>query len=201
MLDHESGDRHLNANLIAGMLSGVAGLLVFLTIHHFWIKPIWFIAPVGLIIAALGGLAVGWSYSLIRLGLPSRPWTTLAMVALIGATLLPAILLAQLRPSPVDFATFTIPPENTGTAIRIALLELFLPAILIGGIAGWLIGHSWQAALATALAGLIFALGPGHNVPFLGNTPVTGKGLILLAAIVVVSSLVLVETSALLAER
>ena len=49
----------MKAALIAGVISGMAGLLVFLTIHHFWIKPIWFIAPIGLMIAGLGGLAVG----------------------------------------------------------------------------------------------------------------------------------------------
>ena len=84
----------MNAALIAGLLSGVAGLLVFLTIHHFWIKPIWFILPVGLLIAGLGGLVVGWSYAEIQGGLPPRPWTALAMFVVISATLIPAILLA-----------------------------------------------------------------------------------------------------------
>ena len=64
------------ASLIAGMFAGVAGLLVFLVIHHFWIKPIWFILPIGLVIAAQRrGLAVGWAYSELLPGLPRRPWT------------------------------------------------------------------------------------------------------------------------------
>ena len=50
----------MKSSLIAGILSGTAGLLVFLVIHHVWIKPIWAIFPAGLFIAALGGLAVGW---------------------------------------------------------------------------------------------------------------------------------------------
>ena len=50
----------MTADLIAGSLSGIAGLLVFLVIHHFWIRPIWFILPVGLMIAGFGGLAAGW---------------------------------------------------------------------------------------------------------------------------------------------
>lgn len=61
--------------LIAVVLASLAGLLVFLVIHHIWILPIWFIVSPGLVIAVLGGLAVGWSYYEIRLGLPSRPWT------------------------------------------------------------------------------------------------------------------------------
>lgn len=32
----------MRESLIAGAISGIAGLLVFLTIHHFWI---WFILP------------------------------------------------------------------------------------------------------------------------------------------------------------
>lgn len=56
--------------LIVGVLACLAGLLAFLIIHHFCILPIWFILPPGLVIAVLGGLAVGWSYHEIRLVLP-----------------------------------------------------------------------------------------------------------------------------------
>jgi hypothetical protein len=51
------------------------------------------------------------------------------------------------------------------------------------------------------LAGLIFALGPGHNIPFLGNTPATGKGIVLLLSVVVVSAVVLVEAHFALSSR
>ena len=95
----------MNAVLIAGMLSSVAGLLVFLTVHHFWIKPIWFILPTGLMIGILGGLVVGWAFSEIQPALPPRPWMALAVFAIVGVTLVPAILLAQLRPPPLDIGT------------------------------------------------------------------------------------------------
>jgi len=182
------------ASLIAGMLAGTAGLLGFLVIHHFWIKPIWFILPLGLVIAVIGGLAVGWAYSELLPGLPRRPWTILAWVALIGLTLLPAIVLAQLRP-PVftgtgEHVTLTV---SVGRAMFIFVFDLLLMATVIGGLGGWLIGRTRRAAFATALAGFVFALGPGHNVPFLGNQPATGKGIILLIAIVLTASIVLVE--------
>jgi hypothetical protein len=61
-----------------------------------------------------------------------------------------------------------------------------------------LIGRTKRAALITTLAGFVFALGPGHNVPFLGNQPATGKGLLMLIAIVLAASIVLVEVHALL---
>src|SRR5436190_10436282 len=113
----------MNAALLAGLLSGIAGLLVFLTIHHFWIKPIWFILPPGLVIAALGGLAVGWSYAELKIGLPPRPWTALAIFVLVAATLTPAILLAQLRPPPLDITNGAI-IDGSSTAVVVARFTL-----------------------------------------------------------------------------
>jgi hypothetical protein len=192
----------MNTSLIAGLLAGIAGLLVFLTIHHFWIKPIWFILPPGLAIAALGGLAVGWAYAEIQAGLPPRPWTSLAVFALVGAILTPGILLAQTRPPPLDIATGAI-IDGSSVAVVVArfAVELLLTATVVGGLAGWWLGHTPRAAIATAMAGFVFALGPGHNVPFLGNTPAVGKGIALLAAIILVSAVVLVESQAWLARR
>jgi hypothetical protein len=186
-----------NAALIAGISAGIAGLLAFLVIHHLWIKPIWFILPIGLVMAAGGGLAVGWAYSELLPRLPSRPWTILAWAGLVGVTLMPAMVLAQVR-SPL----FTGTGENaaltvsTGRAVNIFVFDLLLTAALCGGLTGWLIGRTARAALATALASLVFALGPGHNIPFLGNTPATGKGIALLLGIVLIASVVLVEVHA-----
>jgi len=184
----------VTAALSAGVLSGIAGLLVFLVIHHFWIRPIWFILPVGLLMAAAGGIAVGWAYSELFPGLPPRPWSAVVLMVLIAACLAPATILAQLRPP-----MFTAMSENaqltvsTGRAVGIFVFQLLLTAAGVGALAGWWIGGSGRAAVATALGGLVFALGPGHNIPFLGNTPATGKGIVLLLSVVVVSAVVLVE--------
>ncbi len=181
-------------SLIAGVLSGMAGLLVFLVIHHFWITPIWFILPLGLLIAALGGLAVGWAYGELLPALPPRPWTSIAVIALIAVILLPSFILAELRGPMFDV---TVPAGvlliSTGRATTIFVLELLATSTLVGALAGWLIGHTARAALATALAGFVFALGPGHNIPFLGSTPGSVKGFLLLLVIVCVSAVVLVE--------
>ena len=132
-------------------------------------------------IAVVGGLAVGWAYSELLPGLPRRPWTILAWVALIGLTLTPSIVLAQLNPplfgGTGENVTSTISVEQ---AVIIFVRNLLLTATVIGGLGGWLIGRTRRAGFATALAGFVFALGPGHNVPFLGNTPATGKGIALL---------------------
>jgi hypothetical protein len=186
----------LKASLFSGVLSGIAGLLVFLGIHHLWIMPIWFILPLGLVIAAGGGLAVGWAYSELLTGLPGRPGTILAWTALVSLTLAPAVVLAQL--SPPVFTTAGILNVNLQGAIIIFIRNLLFTATLTGGLVGWLIGRTTRALLATALAGFVFALGPGHNVPFLGNTPATGKGIFLLLAVILSASVVLVETQAVL---
>lgn len=201
MCSEYRGYGNISAPLIAGAFSGVSGLFVFLVIHHFWIMPIWFILPLGLVIAGLGGLAVGWFYMEIRAGLPPRPWTAPALVALIGMMLAPGILLAQLRAPLVNLNLGMTLREDVGQVVTHFILELLVPAMVIGGLAGGWLGRTWRAALSTGLAGLVFALGPGHNIPFLGNTPAVGKGLILLLAIIVVSAVVLVEMSEWLAKK
>ena len=165
----------LTTHLVAGVLAGVVGLLVFLVIHHFWINPIWFILPLGLFIAALGGLAVGWAYHELSPNLPPSHWRILALVALIGVILAPAIIFAELR-QPLFAITDTGAELSVPVwyATVIFILELLVTAVLVGGLAGWLIGHTSRAALATALAGFIFALGPGHNIPFLGSLYING---------------------------
>jgi hypothetical protein len=189
----------LSVHLIAGVLAGIVGLLVFLVIHHLWINPIWFILPIGLVIAALGGLAVGWAYHELSPNLPPFPWSTLAFVALIGIILAPSIILAEIR-QPL----FTITEVDAELSVPvwyaaiIFILELLVTATLVGGLAGWLIGRTSRAALATALAGFIFALGPGHNIPFLGGTPGTLKGIAILLAIILSATIILVGFSSLM---
>jgi hypothetical protein len=127
-------------------------------------------------------------------GLPKWPLTILAWVALIGLTLVPSVILAQLGPplftGTGENATLTV---STKQAVIIFIRNLLLTATVAGGLGGWLIGRTPRAALATALAGFVFALGPGHNIPLLGNTPGTGKGIILLIVIILVASIVLIE--------
>ena len=187
----------MKASLIAGAVSGFAGLIVFLIIHLFWIMPIWFILPIGLLIAGLGGAAVGWAYHELLPNLPPRPWREVTIIGLIMVILLPSIVLAEMRAPMFEIggpSSFLV--ISFRQAAVIFILELLVTATLMGGIAGWIIRRTCKAVLATALAGIIFALGPGHNIPFLGNTPGTLNGVAILFAIVMVSAMVLVETRA-----
>jgi hypothetical protein len=70
---------------------------------------------------------------------------------------------------------------------------LLVTATVVGGLVGGWLGRTRRAALATAVAGFIFALGPGHNIPFIGGTPGVGKELAIMTVVTLVAALVLVE--------
>ena len=191
-----------SAACIAGAVAGVAGLLAFLVLHALWIVPIWFILPAGLLVAGGGGLAVGWAYAELLQRLPRRPWTAPAVVGLMSVILLPAFVLAELRAPLFDVTPMgAVQTVSTPMIVIHFVGELLATATLVGGLAGRWLGRTRQAGVATALAGFIIALGPGHNIPFIGGTSGLGKELALLAAVIVVAALVLVEGHAWLAAR
>jgi hypothetical protein len=79
--------------------------------------------------------------------------------------------------------------------VRVVFALLALAA-QVGALESWALARSWRGAAVMALAGLLFALGPGHNIPFLGRTPAVGKELVLLGASTLTSSLALVMAHA-----
>jgi hypothetical protein len=190
------------ATMIAGVLAGLSGLLAFLLLHALWIVPIWFILPIGLLLAGGGGLAVGWAYAELKSHLPRRPWTALAVAGIVALILLPAVVLAELH-GPVFSVTPAGPVPTVAPWVIVARFvgELLATATIVGGLVGRWIGHTRQAALATGLAGFVFALGPGHNIPLIGGTPGVGKELAVMSAVTFVSALVLVEGHTWLAAR
>lgn len=191
-MDTSRWEQH--AALIGGAGAGLVGLLVFLTLHALWIVPIWFILPIGLLLAGGGGLAVGWAYAELRWRLPPRPWTTLAVVAIITVILMPALALAELL-GPIFTITSAGPVQTVSTPAIIARFVggLLVTATIAGALIGAWLGRTRRAALATAVAGFVFALGPGHNIPLIGGTPGVGKQIAIMAIVVVASALVLVE--------
>ena len=187
-----------SASIEAGALAGIAGLVVFLVLHHIWIAPIWFVAPMGAVLASLGGAAVGAAYAELRPGLPGRPWTSACVMVLIGATLAPAIVAAE-----VGGPVYAIGSDGEGVLLMSAseafsafVVGLLATATLTGGLLGALIGRTRRAAALTALAGFCLALGPGHNIPLLGGTPAVATELALLAAVAGVAAVVLVSAEA-----
>ena len=194
-MDADGDTSAVTAAVTAGVVAGVAGLATFLVIHQQWIVPIWFIAPAGVLLAATGGAAVGAAYAELRPYLPRRPWTAFAVMVLTGAVLFPAIIIAELRGPIYAMAAdgggrFLVPGPEAVVDFVVGLLGT---ATLTGAVLGWLIGRSRRAVGTAALAAFVIALGPGHNIPLLGGTPVVAKEIAILAVVVGVASMVLVE--------
>ena len=186
--------------LVAGVAAGLTGLVAFLTLHWLWIMPIWFILPVGMLVAGSGGLAVGWAYAELQRGLPKRPWRAAVVVALLGVILLPAFVLAELR-GPVFTVTSIGPIQTVSTPEIVARFigDLLATATLVGALVGGWLGRTRRAALATAVAGFLFALGPGHNIPLIGGTTGVGKEVLILSIATCLAASVLVAGHAWLA--
>ena len=177
---------------VAGAAAGIAGLLVFLGIHHLTIRPIWFIAPIGIVFAAGGGALVGWAYALLLPNLPKGVvWSALSLAALLTLTQLPGFLIGQTREPIFDMATANILLGKGWDAARRFAFDLFLTAGLTGALLGWGIGRSPRAALAMAAAGLAFSIGPGHNIPFFAGTSGAAKMWAIMLAVILASALTL----------
>lgn len=180
--------------LISGALSGLASLLVFMIVHAIWITPIWFVLPLGFVLAGGGGMVVSWAYTELKHRLPPPPWAALALAAIVFATLLPAFALAQLHP--LFFSLDGTLLVKVRVLIRHFILDLLVTAFAASGLIGWWLGRSKRAALKTGLAGVVFALGPGHNTAFVTLVPSVGglalKMLILMGIIIFTAAIVLV---------
>ena len=185
-------------SLVPGVASGLAGLLTFLVLHHLWIVPIWFILPIGVVVAALGGVAVHRSYDALRASLPARPWAAPAMFGVVTVILLPSFVLAEMGTPLVDVAEGEIGASPLAVGVAF-VLKLFVPTSIAGAVVGWVLGRTSRAAQTTALAGFVFALGPGHNIPFFGGTALLGTELGLMTWSTIAAAIVLVEVDGRLA--
>jgi hypothetical protein len=190
-------ERQRAASVRAGIVAGLAGFATFLLIHHLWIVPIWFIAPVGAPLAATGGAAVGAVYADLVPHLPRRPWREVAVMIVFGLVLLPAVIVAELR-GPIYAMN-----GNTGAllvsgpeAVVDVVVELVATAAVAGACLGWLITRDGRVVGSMAIAAVALALGPGHNIPLLGGTPAVAKELVILGAVVTVAAIVLVAVHA-----
>jgi hypothetical protein len=191
----------MGRSLVSGVAAGFGGLLIFLVVHHVWIAPIWFIAPVGLVIASLGGLAIGWSYFHLRPSLPARPFAGLAMFALVALLLLPGMLLSFSHGPLFDLKTGRVAEGMRAIVIAHFVFELVLTASVAGALAGYALRRTRAAALSTAVAGVAWALGPGHNIPMFGTNPAAFKGHAIVLLVAFVACVTLVETAALVEKR
>lgn len=176
-----------------GVAAGLTGLVVFLSLHAVWVLPIWFVAPLGVVAATLGGVAVGWAFLQVEPRLSQRlvfRWLAVAGGAVL--VLIPSLLVAWAGDpyftvfDGVRRASSDIP----GIALRF-VVEFLVVTTLSGAALGWVVTRSRRGTVAVATAALAFALGPGHNLPFfhlLAAPAVARTGLLLTLATIVAAS-------------
>lgn len=183
---------------LPGVLAGLVGFVVFLLLHAVWIRPIWFVAPLGIVIAGIGGVAVGWAFADVKPSLPTGVigrWIAVGIGAVL--VLIPTMILVQLSDPyvpVVDGVVRTAAVDVTLLAVRF-VVELIVVTAITGASVGWLLTHRRRSALAVSAASVALALGPGHNIPFfhLASQPTaTWTSLLLLLAAIASASVVLV---------
>ena len=180
--------------IASGIIAGIMGLLIFLIIHYFTITPIWFMLPVGILLAAGGGAVVGWAFAELRSHLfTNAVWSSLTLAGILTLTQVPGFLIGQRFGPVVDVQNETILQGVTSELIRRFVFDLLFMAGFVGGLLGWVIGRSRRAALAMAAAGMGFAVGPGHNIPFFVGIgfAAAGKMLVIMAMVILASGFTL----------
>jgi hypothetical protein len=178
-----------------GAISGIAGLLTFLIVHHFTIRPIWFILPPGLVLAVGGGVAIAWAFELLQPRLSANIFiASLALAALLTLTQVPGFLIGSTREPILDMSSATLLPGTGMQAAGRFAIDLFLTAAVSGALIGWGLAGSAAAGGRLALAAVAFSIGPGHNIPFFAGTTGAGKMWAIMGLVIFVSALAFAAT-------
>lgn len=148
------------AAILAGALSGVAGALLFATLHAIIIVPIWDRMTSGLIFGAIAGAGAGWAFAeWYPAAVRTRTKCNLSIGARFGALLWVAV-------APVTGADAFL--RAVGLAPRYELLAVGVAVVLAlagGGALGWLITRRFRGAIAGAVAGLLLVIAMSGPVP------------------------------------
>src|SRR3954470_16765560 len=151
---------------MAGVAAGVVGCVAFLLIHHVWLVPIWFIAPVGIPVGAAGGAVVGMAYAELFPRLPGRPWTAFVVAGVFATVMVPGVVIAQLA-GPVlavgrgGATALLVPGAQAAVLVTVCLAA----TVITGAGMGALIARRRSAAVSMAVAAVASGIGPGPNVP------------------------------------
>jgi len=152
------------AGTAAGALSGVAGGLLFATLHAIIIVPIWDRMTWGLVFGAIAGAGAGWMFAECY---PEAVRARTKRGPVIGARFGALLWLAI---TPVTGADALL--RATGIWTRYELLAVAIAVVLAiagGATLAWLIVHRARAAIAGGFAGLLLVIAMAGPVP-VGNS-------------------------------
>ena len=146
--------------LLAGVMSGVAGALLFATAHAFLIVPIWTRMASGIVFGVIAGAAAGWA--LVEL-YPAFATSSASAAAALGARLGGMLWLLV---APVTAADALL--RATGLAPRFELLAVGVALVLAvggGALFGWHRTTSRRGMIAGSLATLTLTVAMAGPVP------------------------------------
>ena len=146
--------------ILAGALSGVAGALLFATLHAIVIVPIWDRMTSGLIFGAIAGAGAGWAFAeCYPAAIRTRSKRSVGIGARFGALLWLAV--APVTGADALLRMVGLTPRYELVAVAVALVL----AVVGGGALGWLLAHRLRGALAGAVAGLLLIVAMAGPVP------------------------------------
>lgn len=168
------------SSICSGAIAGASAAFAFAAIHHIFISNIWFLLPVMLTAAALCGLCIGWSYSLISKEPTACSWWqyNLLYVALLFLLGIISVLVFEPTTTMAALVEANAPPDKLiGQALPLTALFTLLSAVLIS----WRYRASWLQFAIILLTCILLILLLGLNVSVLGFIAVPRGSLYLIA--------------------
>ena len=158
--------RDLRISLLAGVATGLVGVMAFATVHALLIAPIWGSLLRGLPVAVIGGPAAAWAFEELRAAgrLSTRLRDGLCFGGLLWLTLVPM--------NAVDVLL-----RKTGLRTAMGNWEVLVSALLAlagGAFAGWVLTRNRRGAIAGGLATLVLAMAMGGPVPITATPRAAG---------------------------
>lgn len=156
--------RRMQAEILAGglggALSGVAGGLLFATLHAMIIVPIWDRMTSGLLFGAIAGAGAGWAFAeFYPEAIRMRTKRSVIIGARFGVTLW--LVVAPVTAADAFLRAVGLAPRYELLAVGVALIL----AVTVGGTLGWLMTRRLRGVVAGAAATLLLVFAMAGPVP------------------------------------
>ncbi len=152
----------VRASLLASPITALAALLVFGTVHAWWIVPIWARLPGGIPFVLVGSLAVAWFYGRLRAA-GRLPESVISGGVTFGVGMWLSLLPATALMLVARATGFHASHDGWETALEVAV------AAATGALSGRFLERDRRTALAGALAAVALLLTQAGPVPFLNG--------------------------------
>ena len=193
----------------SGIIAGTLSVLVFTLIHNLLISDIRDSLPAMLIVGALCGASLSWSYALVAKHPSSAGWIRYNLLYVVVLVLLGLVSLAVFEP--VTTVQELMRTQEPPITLIKRSLPMMLGFTLATALALSLLYRSrWRGSLALLLTSALMVFPLGANVSILGLVQITGTslrlladmfGLIILLAVIYAGAFIALERQRLLASK